>query len=184
MQRARSGRILVSNSIEATYRLACLASILQQPSISIWGVIGMLREKKILVLFEEGIIRGESLLYSIELARRLNLPIAVLMLVSDESKVFVAEDLLVRELMEPIERAQIGVSREIRYGDKATELLKYLASNSSPAAIVWGSDQKTVGRLGWRKPHHWLNKLAGLLPCSIVAPISKNRVIKQKLMEG
>jgi hypothetical protein len=144
----------------------------------------MLREKEILVLFEDGIIRGESLLYSIELARRMNLPIAVLMLVSDESKVLVAEDALVRELMEPIERAQIGVSREIRSGDKATELLKYLAANSSPAAIVWGSDQKTVGKLGWRKPHHWLIKLTGLLPCSIVSPVSKNREVKQKPMEG
>lgn len=143
----------------------------------------MLREKKILVLFEEGIIRGESLLYSIELARRLNLPIAVLMLVSDESKVFVAEDSLVRELLKPIERAQIGVSKEIRYGDKATELLKYLASNSSPAAIVWGSDQKTVGKLGWRKPNHWLNKLSGLLPCSIVSPVSKTEGVNKKRSE-
>ena len=144
----------------------------------------MLREKRILVLLEEGIIRGESLLYSIELARRLNLPIAVLMLVSDESKVLVAEDMLVRELMEPIERAQIGVSREIRSGDKAAELLKYLAANSSPAAIVWGSDQKTVGKLGWRKPHHWLNRLAGLLPCSIVSPVSKSKEVRQKLTKG
>lgn len=143
----------------------------------------MLWQKKILVLFEEGIIRGESLLYSIELARRLNLPIAVLMLISDESKVFVAEDLLVREFMEPIERAQIGISKEIRSGDKAAELLKYLASNSSPAAIVWGSDQRTVGKLGWRKPHHWLNKLSGLLPCSIVSPISKTEGVNKKHLE-
>jgi hypothetical protein len=105
------------------------------------------------------------------------------MLVSDESKVFVAEDSLVRELMEPIERARIGVSKEIRSGDKAAEFLKYLASNSSPAVIVWGSDQKTVGKLGWRKPHHWLNKLSGLLPCSIVSPVSKTEGLNKKHSE-
>jgi len=144
----------------------------------------MTKQKKILVLFEEGIIQGESVLYSIELARRLELPVALLMLGSDESDIVQAEVALVEELMEPIERARIEVSKEIRSGDKATELLKYLAANSSLAAIVWGSDKKMVGRLGTGKPHHWLNRLTGLLPCSIVSPVSKNKDIKRINTEG
>ena len=135
----------------------------------------MTRQKKILVIVEDAIIREESVVYSIELARRLELPIALLMLVSDESNIFQAEEALVRELMEPIEQAQIEVSKDMRSGDKATELLKYLAANSSLAAIVWGSDNKMAGKLSVGKPHHWLNRLTGLLPCSLVLPVSKNK---------
>ena len=44
----------------------------------------MIKEKKVLVLFEDGIVREESILYAFELAKRLDLPVAFLMLVSDE----------------------------------------------------------------------------------------------------
>ena len=141
-------------------------------------------QKKILVLLEDGIIREESVLYSIELARRLELPVALLMLVSDESNISEAEKVLVRELMEPIAQARVEVSKEVCSGDKATELLKYLATNSSLATIVWGSDRGMVGKLGVGKPHHWLKRMKGLLPCSIVSPISKKGTINKNPKEG
>jgi hypothetical protein len=138
----------------------------------------MTREKEILVLFEDCNIREESVLYSIELARRLEMPILLLMLLKDASRASCSEDVLVKELVEPIQQARIKVSKDIRYGDKATELLKYLAIHSSLAVIVWGSDEKMVGKLGVGKPHHWLNKLTGMLPCSIVSPIQRTKDIK------
>lgn len=137
----------------------------------------MTREKKILVLFEDHVVRQESVQYSIELAQRMGMPVALLMLISNESDASSSEDVQVKKLLEPFQRAQISVSEEIRYGDKATELLKYLAVNSSPAVIVWGSDEKMVGKLGAGKPHLWLNKMTELLPCSIVSPISRKKVI-------
>ena len=143
----------------------------------------MNKEKKILVLFEDGFVRIESVLYAVELARRLELPVALLMLVSEESGIVHAGAALAEELIRPLEQAQIEVTKEIRSGDKATELLKYLASNSNLAAVVWGSDKKMVGKLGSGKQHHWLNKLTGVLPCSIVSPVSKNKDA-QKLTEG
>jgi K+-sensing histidine kinase KdpD len=141
-------------------------------------------QKKILVLLEDGVIQEESVLYSIELARRLELPIALLMLVSDESNISEAEEVLVKELMEPIVQAQVEVSKEVCSGDKATELLKYLATNSNLTTIVWGSDRRMVGKLGVGKPHHWLNRMKGLLPCSIVSPISKKGTINKNPKEG
>ena len=147
----------------------------------------MAREKEILVLFEDCNIREESVLYSIELARRLQMPILLLMLIADASRTSCSEEVLVKELLEPIQRARIKVSKDIRYGDKATELLKYLAAHSGLAVIVWGSDERMVGKLGSGKPHHWLNKLTGMLPCSIVSPVPRNRNIKanyNKHMEG
>lgn len=143
----------------------------------------MTRQKKILVLFEDGIVRKESFRYSIELARRLEVPVALLMLVSDESGIESANAVLERELQLLIEQAGIDVSKEVRSGDKATELLKYLASNSGLAAIVWGSDREMVEKLGAGRQHHWLQKLAGVLPCSIISPVSKNKEI-QHLTEG
>jgi hypothetical protein len=143
----------------------------------------MTRQKKILVLFEDGIVRKESFQYSIELARRLEIPVALLMLVSDESGIESADAVLERELQLLIEQAGIDVSKEVRSGDKATELLKYLASDSSLAAIVWGSDREMVEKLGAGRQHHWLQKLAGVLPCSIISPVSKNKEI-QHLTEG
>jgi hypothetical protein len=139
----------------------------------------MTMEKKILVLCEDGIVREESVIYSIELARRLQMPILALMLVSGESPASSIEKAMSKRLLEPIQKAQIRVSKEIRHGDKATELLKYLAGNSSLAAIVWGSDEGMVGKLGAGKPHHWLNRIAGLLPCSIVAPVQRKKGIQR-----
>jgi len=138
----------------------------------------MAREKEILVLFEDCKIREESVLYSIELARRLKMPILLLMLVTDASMASCPEEVLVKKLLEPIQRARIKVSKDIRYGDKATELLKYLAVHSGLAVIVWGSDEKMVGKLGSGKPHHWLGKLTGMLPCSIVSPVPRGGSVK------
>ena len=70
------------------------------------------------------------------------------------------------------------VTKGIRYGDKATELLRYLAVHSGLAVIVRGSDERMVGKLGTGKPHHWLNKITGLLPCSIVSPIPRTKDVK------
>ena len=144
----------------------------------------MKKDKKILVLFEDGIIRDESVLYSIELARRLGLQVECLMLVSTESLLFGVENKLVDTLTKTIKEAQMEVSTEIRYGDKATELLKYMAANSNPAAIVWGSDGNMVGKFGTGRSHHWLNKLSNMLPCSIVAPVAKKKKEHQKHSEG
>ena len=144
----------------------------------------MKKQKKILVLFEDGITQDESVLYSVELARRLGLQIEFLMLISAEPKQDEVEDFPTENLTDLIEKAQMEVSSEIRYGDKATELLKYMAANSNPAAIVWGSDGNMVGKIGTGKSHHWLNKLSNLLPCSIVAPVAKNRKEHRKPSEG
>lgn len=144
----------------------------------------MTKQKKVLVLFEDGVIQKECILYSVELARRLKLPVALLMLVSADSYAFGIERVLAEEILKPIELSQIEVTSDIRYGDKATELLKYLAASSSPAAIVWGSGRKPAGKHGVGKAQHWLNRLSSLLPCSIVSPVARNRDQNQILSEG
>ena len=144
----------------------------------------MARQKNVLVLFEDGIIREESILYGFELAKRLELPVALLMLVSNGSKVFDEKNVLKKTLLKPVAESPFETTRTVLYGDKATELLKYLAANATPAAIVWGSDSRMVGKNRVGKPNHWLNRLTSLLPCSIVSPIPKKKDENQIRSEG
>ena len=113
-------------------------------------------------------------MYAIELAKRLDLPVGFLMLVSNESNISEEENALSKKLMRSLEQAQIEATSETRHGDKATEFLKYMAADSNPAAIIWGSDRHRVDNRGTGKSTHWLNRLSNLLPCSIVSPIPKN----------
>ncbi|MEJ2109892.1 MAG: hypothetical protein P8Z37_08270 [Acidobacteriota bacterium] len=136
------------------------------------------KQKTLLILFEDSVIREESILYAFGLARRLDLPVAFLMLVSDGSNLLQTEEDPVNRLRDLIAREQTEATIETRQGDKTTELLKYLAAKSNPAVIVWGSDRQKFGKFGSKK-HHWLNKVSNMLPCSIVSPIPKN-----KLSEG
>ena len=144
----------------------------------------MLKEKKVLVLFEDGIVREESIVYAFELAKRLDLRVAFLMLVSDESSISGIKEVLAKKLIHPINRTQLKTACEIDHGDKATQLLKYLASDSTPAAIIWGSDKRMIERSGAGKPHHWLNRLSGVLPCSIVSPVPKKKDKDRNRSEG
>jgi K+-sensing histidine kinase KdpD len=134
----------------------------------------MAEQKRIMVLFEDGKIRNETILYAIELARRMESALSVLMLLTDEdekSKNFVEAEL--DTIVETIQKDGIQAKREIRYGDKTSELLKFLASDHHPSTIVWGSNDNVITKRGG-KPGHWLTKTARHVGCSIVSPIIKN----------
>jgi hypothetical protein len=134
----------------------------------------MAEQKKIMVLFEDGKIRKETVLYAVELARRMESALSVLMLLTDgetKSKDFVEADL--DTIVETIQKYGIQAKREIRYGDKTSELLKFLAADCHPSTIVWGSNDKVITKRGG-KPGHWLTKAAKHVGCSIVSPIIKN----------
>ena len=134
----------------------------------------MAEQKKIMVLFEDGKIRKETVLYAVELARRMESALSILMLLTDgetKSKDFVEADL--DTIVETIQKYGIQAKREIRYGDKTSELLKFLAADYHPSTIVWGSNDKVITKRGG-KPGHWLTKAAKHVGCSIVSPIIKN----------
>ena len=134
----------------------------------------MAEQKKIMVLFEDGKIRKETVLYAVELARRMESALSVLMLLTDgetKSKDFVEADL--DTIVETIQKYGIQAKSEIRYGDKTSELLKFLAADDHPSTIVWGSNDKVITKRGG-KPGHWLTKAAKHVGCSIVSPIIKN----------
>ncbi len=127
-----------------------------------------------MVLFEDGKIRKEAILYAVELARRLESTVSVLMLMTDsqqEAKGLIENNL--DAVLETIKKNGIPAKKNIRYGDKTSELLKFLAADHHLSVIVWGSNDNVITKRGG-KPGHWLTKAAGLVGCSIVSPIIKN----------
>jgi hypothetical protein len=76
-------------------------------------------------------------------------------------------------IVETIQNHGIPAKKEIRYGDKTSELLKFIAAGLHPYTIVWGSNDNVITKRGG-KPGHWLTKAARHVGCSIVSPIIKH----------
>ena len=134
----------------------------------------MAEQKKIMVLFEDGKIRNETILYAVELARRMESDLSVLMLMTEgetEATGRIEDNL--DTIVETIQQYGIQANKEIRYGDKTSELLKFLASEFHPSTIVWGSNDNVITKRGG-KAGHWLTRAARHVGCSIVSPIIKN----------
>lgn len=131
--------------------------------------------KKILLLFEDGKIRNESILYGMELGRRMESSLYVLMLMAGAEK---DNDSLwetaLHGALEKIGDKGIEAACEIRYGDKTSELLKFLAIGPNPSAIVWGSNAGVITERG-KKPGHWFTRAAENVGCPVVSPTIKNK---------
>jgi hypothetical protein len=134
----------------------------------------MVEQKKIVILFEDGKIRKEIISYAVELARRMESALSLLMLMTDGEMGTMAlvEDNL-DTIVEIVQNYGIPVKKELRYGDKTSEFLKFLASGHHPSTIVWGSNDKVITKKGG-KPGHWLTKAARHVGCTIVSPTIKN----------
>lgn len=134
----------------------------------------MTGQKTIMLLFEDGKIRQESLLYAVELAKRMKNSLSLLLLMTDGElfgKNAIEEQFCAS--MDFIRREGVPASGEIRYGDKTSEFLKFLAMGNDPSAIIWGSNAKVITDRG-KKPGHWFTRAAEQVRCSIVSPTMKN----------
>jgi hypothetical protein len=135
----------------------------------------MAESKKILILFEDGKIRKESILYGIELGRRMESSLCVLMLMAGAEKGNNSLwETVLHGALETIGNEGIEAACEIRYGDKTSEFLKFLAVGPYPFAIVWGSNAGVITERG-KKPGHWFTRAAEHVVCPIVSPTIKNR---------
>jgi hypothetical protein len=128
-----------------------------------------------LVIFEDGIIRRDTIFYALQLASRMEGSLYILML-SDESEPEVQAKAQ-EALAEMLEGISFGnrVSWEIRSGDKASELLKYLALAPPFHTVVWGGEDKVLKESRYGKKRHWFAEAAKKISCPIVTPVSKER---------
>jgi len=128
-----------------------------------------------LVIFEDGIIRMDTILYALQLASRMEGSLSILMLSNQSEPDGQAN--AQKDLAEILEEISSGntVSFEVRSGDKASELLKYLALAPSFHTVVWGGEDRVLKEPRYGKKKHWFAEVAKKISCPIVTPVSKER---------
>jgi nucleotide-binding universal stress UspA family protein len=137
--------------------------------------------RNILVLFDSLPIRSEAVQYAIELAKRTDCELIILMLLSSEmsekaplldgTSPRVQDELL--EQAENVEEADIFARAIIRTGDPQSELMKFLAGSTTTQAIVWGGRPDLLNQRRRQKKLHWLVQVKGVLEFPIVIPSMK-----------
>ena len=142
--------------------------------------------RNILVLFDSLSIRSETVQYSIELAKRTDCELIILMLLSaeindkaptadgfpDESYLRI-QDALFKQA-EEVEKAGVAVRAVVRTGDPQSELMKFLAGSTTTQAIVWGGRPDLMDQKREHRRSHWLVKAKGLLEFPVVIPSMKS----------
>jgi hypothetical protein len=134
-----------------------------------------------MVLFDSASIRRESLQYSIELAKRMNsslillviLPFEVCRTASNGIKPMIERGLQAEESLkkhaETIRNAGILVETAVRIGNPRSELVKYIAEAGRFEIIVWGGGPDLM-----KRKDHWLAQMKDILECPVVTPFIKN----------
>ncbi len=132
--------------------------------------------KWILLVMEDSAFRMESICYAMNLAKRIDCSISVLMLASNtdhENERLISDQEIVKKVIDMIEAEGINTEGTFRYGDKASGLLKHLASFSSFSAIIWAGKEKITSGHNMKKPDHWLAKIETTIRCPVVSPTKK-----------
>ncbi|MFO8058222.1 MAG: universal stress protein [bacterium] len=133
---------------------------------------------KVMVILDSFSMAGEAVQYSIELARRMDYSLLVLILLPlDSEELKSAKDIEKRaqDALRPhisfARDAGVETEAEVRIGDPSSELMKFLAGARSVHTIVWGG-KSDISRAG-RKKAHWLLKIKHMLECPVVIPSTK-----------
>ncbi|OIN96133.1 MAG: hypothetical protein AUJ48_02045 [Deltaproteobacteria bacterium CG1_02_45_11] len=142
--------------------------------------------RKIMLLFDSLSVHGEAVQYSIELAKRMDSSLVLLMLLPFESGENTSagsdwlkdpearvHDALVRHI-EAAKKVGVSVETLVKMGDPPSELMKFLAGPSTFQTIVWGGEQDLTNKKVRQKKAHWLVKMKDILDCPVVIPSMKS----------
>lgn len=127
-----------------------------------------------MLLCEDGEVRPASVHYAIELAIRLKASLWVLMLASNKRLLGAWEERL-QPYRQRLQEQGVLARTVVRYGDKTSELLKFLATLTQPASIVWSAGAQNSPRSHTSKTGHWLAKVARRIACPIVSPKQRQK---------
>lgn len=134
-----------------------------------------------MVLFDSASMRRESLKYSVELAKRMNANLTLLVILPFEAGITGSNDLepmlkrgvnaekLLKKEVEPIKNAGLAVETAVRIGNPRSELVKYVAESGRFETIVWGAKPDLM-----KKKDHWLVRMKDTLECPVITPFIKN----------
>ena len=141
--------------------------------------------RRTMLLFDSFAVRREAVQYAIELAKRTDTDLVVLVLLSvEEQDLAEAKEQIAERLtgieetliahMEKAHAAGVSVEAVVKTGDPSSELVKFLAASGSFQTIVWGGQQELVrARVRGKKPH-WLVKMKDVVECPVVVPSKKS----------
>jgi hypothetical protein len=136
---------------------------------------------QIMVLFDSAAIRRESLQYSIELAKRMNSNLTLLVILPFEAsqtdsngiepmiKRGVKAEESLKKHLEAIKNAGLTAETAVRIGNPRSELVKYVAEAGRFETIIWGARPDLM-----KKKDHWLVRMKDTLECPVVTPFIKN----------
>lgn len=137
--------------------------------------------RNILLVIENDDVYEESLLYTRELALRIDARVTVLMIVpmsfqgrttigpkrSALKQIEVKAGKVLSQCSERFIKRGIEVGSALKIGDPGTEFMKFLANRPAFQAIVWGSGYDLPDKVKGNQ-YHWLSRLVVNLECPLL----------------
>jgi len=123
---------------------------------------------RILVLLEDSWWHEESVRYAFELAKRLHGCVEVLILTSSREPADGAGDALGRSLEQVAAEEGVCLTTFVRRGDKASELVKHIATHPPIDMMVWGGDEAALGSGRSHRSRHWLARIRKEIECPVL----------------
>jgi len=144
--------------------------------------------QRVLVVFENQRVCPEALTYARELALRMDSETTFLMLVEmgfgEPSYLGLKRSVISRHeesmrkvlsaLSAELLKVGLSVSVALRVGDRAQELVKFLAERPPFQTIIWGSDERLPEGDAPRRGH-WMRRVMGTLECPLLTVSGKER---------
>jgi hypothetical protein len=145
--------------------------------------------RKILINLDSPRVRSEVTTYSVELARRMEATLHLLMLLRWEAsppngasspetgskggEARKQAEAVVNDCIDEIRGCGVEAAGALRQGDPSSELLKYLAEHQPFQAVVWGGNETFLRRRRTPVRTHWLERMRDQLDCALVVPSLK-----------
>jgi hypothetical protein len=143
-------------------------------------------KRSILILMDSFSVRQEAVQYAIGLAKRMDFSVVILMILSQPVSAAGAErenpggelraraEQAVRESVEAIKKAGLPVEIQLKIGDPASELIKFLAGPMRFQTIIWASEPDLMNKKRAGARFHWLVKIKDVVECPVVVPFMKS----------
>lgn len=137
-----------------------------------WGEIMV---HHVLLVTDTEKVHEESFFYARELAKRMNLALHTLILgsyaASDDERRLVEQAL--DDIIASARAEGISATGSSKFGDQASELLKYLAIHPGTQCLVWGGDPGVMREGNKKHSSHWLLRVRSELDCPIAGATGK-----------
>lgn len=128
---------------------------------------------RILAVLEDGFCREDSVRYAFELAKRLRGGVEVLILYPSGPEGH--DPTLQASLQEVATKEGIRLRTFVKHGDKASELVKHMATHQPIDMLVWGGDERALHGSRRGQARHWFGRVRAEIACPVVTAKRKSK---------